>query len=226
MATIPKPKPCDQDWLEMKPTERGRMCEQCSKVITDFSRMSWAEIEQVHLQKQEPVCGMYSPAQLQHWGHEIPKGGCGKFAATAALLLSLTASTQASGQSSVKQESTKRTVIYGTVTGKTIDETIDTLAYATVALKNTISVITNKHGQYQLDITDFVGVISDLTIVYSYLGYEEYKIKLDNEIKKGEINYNVELKEGIPIIDFSITKPTLARRIKWTFHRWFARISG
>jgi hypothetical protein len=58
------------------------------------------------------------------------------------------------------------------------------------------------------------------------LGYEEYKIKLDNEIKKGEINYNVELKEGIPIIDFSITKPTLARRIKWTFHRWFARISG
>ena len=225
MTAVPKPKPCGQNWLDMKPAERGRTCGQCSKVITDFSKMSWAEIEQVHLQKKEAVCGMYSPAQLDHWGHEIPKSGCSKFAATAALLISLTASTQATGQAPVEQDTTKRTIIHGTVTGKSIEGSIDTLDYATVVLKNTtVGVTTNGHGHYELDVTDYLGVIAEPTIVFSYIGYERFELKLDNDNTKGELNYNVEMNEGAQLTDFYVRGSTRAERIKWKFKRCFSWI--
>jgi len=61
MTTITKPKYCGQNWLEMQPTDGGRICGQCDKVIVDFSKMSWTEIEQLQRQNNNAVCGMYNP---------------------------------------------------------------------------------------------------------------------------------------------------------------------
>ncbi len=47
MMTTAKPKHCGQNWLEMTPTENGRICRQCSKIIVDFSRKTWTEIETI-----------------------------------------------------------------------------------------------------------------------------------------------------------------------------------
>jgi len=69
----PKPRHCGQNWLEMQPVEGGRMCGQCEKKITDFSKMRWSAIEAIQQQNNNTVCGMYHPKQLEHWGKEIPK---------------------------------------------------------------------------------------------------------------------------------------------------------
>ncbi len=54
------PKPCNEKWHAMTPTEQGRFCTSCDKVVTDFSAMSNDEIlsflKNKKHEKQE-VCG-------------------------------------------------------------------------------------------------------------------------------------------------------------------------
>lgn len=38
------PEPCHEDWEQMSPTERGRFCASCQKVVVDYSQMSDAQI--------------------------------------------------------------------------------------------------------------------------------------------------------------------------------------
>ena len=72
MTKILKPNHCDQNWLEMTPTNGGRICEKCNKRIVDFSKMNWAQIERIQNQNNNAVCGMYNHKQLENWGHELP----------------------------------------------------------------------------------------------------------------------------------------------------------
>jgi hypothetical protein len=65
---VPKPKHCGENWLAMQPADGGRICGKCTKLIRDFSGCSWAEIERIQRENNYAVCGMYSPAQLKHWG--------------------------------------------------------------------------------------------------------------------------------------------------------------
>src|SRR5690348_12627098 len=135
--TMVKPKHCGQDWSDMKPTKGGRICGQCNKLIVDFSKMSWTEIEKIQLQNNNSVCGMYKPKQLDYWGQEIPRNNFGTLVTTTALAISLTATTQLVGQVVGRQDNSKRTILRGTVTGKTQAGSIDTLGYSSVMFKNT-----------------------------------------------------------------------------------------
>jgi hypothetical protein len=65
---LPKPKHCGENWLAMQPADGGRICGKCTRLIRDFSNASWAEIERVQRENNYSVCGMYAPAQLEHWG--------------------------------------------------------------------------------------------------------------------------------------------------------------
>lgn len=69
---IPKPKHCQQNWLEMKKTDGGRICADCQKTIVDLTKKNWAEIESIHMNSSHPVCGMYTSRQLEYWGKEVP----------------------------------------------------------------------------------------------------------------------------------------------------------
>ncbi len=215
MTTLPKPKHCEENWLDMTPTEGGRICKQCSKTIVDFSKMTWVEIEKVQQQNNNSVCGMYSPKQLNNWGRQVQTTNCSKFAATTALIISLTTA-QANAQDNVL-----RTIIHGTVTGKSQSGTLDTLGYTNVILKGTkIAVIADEHGRYKLDITDYIDTVFNPTIVYSMIGFRNTELRLSN--KKGDINFNAQLDPGSAII-YSITKPTIGQKIKWKIRRWFGR---
>ena len=75
----------------MNASPNGRICEKCEKEIFDFTKKSWNEIKGIQEENNNAVCGMYSPAQLDNWGHE-PKGkwNRGKHTiATSSLLLTL-----------------------------------------------------------------------------------------------------------------------------------------
>jgi hypothetical protein len=66
-----KPLPCHQKWDDMTPTDCGRICHGCGKVVHDFRKISWNEIENIHRNSPIPVCAIYSEEQLNSWGHEV-----------------------------------------------------------------------------------------------------------------------------------------------------------
>jgi hypothetical protein len=222
MTTLPKPKHCGQSWLEMTATDKGRICGQCSKVIIDFSKMSWFDIEMIQQQNNNSVCGMYSARQLGYWGKELPTSNCSKIVATTAMLVSLTASTLTIGQVIIPKDNVSKTIISGTVTGKSEQGFIDTLGFTVITLKSTkIGVMADERGHYQLDITDYIDTLSSPTVIYSMVGYHNLELKL-NRKTQGEIKFDAQLEQG-EVIYFSVSKPTFGQQIKWKFQKWFGR---
>lgn len=63
--TIHISKPCHEDWQQMTPQEKGRYCDRCCLVVTDFTAMSQQEI--IHYlseRKQQRVCGRFRKEQI------------------------------------------------------------------------------------------------------------------------------------------------------------------
>lgn len=58
------PEPCHEDWNKMHPVDRGRFCDSCSKVVTDFSQMTEREIEAFFRNKSQNSCGKFRTDQL------------------------------------------------------------------------------------------------------------------------------------------------------------------
>src|SRR6218665_539984 len=58
--------PCHEDWDKMSPTEQGRFCNSCQKVVIDFSSLSDTAVLQL-LEKNKGVemCGQFHPQQLE-----------------------------------------------------------------------------------------------------------------------------------------------------------------
>lgn len=58
------PVPCHEKWNEMTPSEKGRFCNQCSKTVVDFSKMSDTEIIQLISTTNSRICGHLNVKQL------------------------------------------------------------------------------------------------------------------------------------------------------------------
>jgi hypothetical protein len=58
------PTPCHESWDAMTAAEQGRFCQNCQKIVTDFSRMSDAEIISFFSTGQDHICGRFDPTQL------------------------------------------------------------------------------------------------------------------------------------------------------------------
>ena len=85
------PKPCHENWNKMTEAEKGRHCEVCSKVVTDFTKMKTEEIVATLQNSNDNVCGRMNINQLTpvskqqklyFWfrGTFIPKVGYAMFA--------------------------------------------------------------------------------------------------------------------------------------------------
>lgn len=226
MSSLPKPQPCGQNWLAMSPTEKGRICGQCEKIIYDFSRSSWAEIAQQQQTHGNSLCGMYSDAQLQHWGQQPSTGACAKLAAATTLALSLSAAF-APAQTPVKNAAAKL-VLRGSVFDCSPSAGQPTpIPGVTVLLRGTqVGISTDTHGQYELSIPDSVDTKTHSIVVFSSIGYvsNEFALPADRRNLEVPILYDAQLVPNNKNLDiFYVAKPTLATRIKWTLHRWFSR---
>ncbi len=54
---------CNEDWNKMTPTDQGRHCQTCNKVVTDFTSLTDTEIIN-YLLKNKNSCGRFKPSQL------------------------------------------------------------------------------------------------------------------------------------------------------------------
>lgn len=59
------PEPCSENWNNMTPKEKGRLCGVCSKVVVDFTKMKKDEISKYFASKKnERTCGRFLTSQL------------------------------------------------------------------------------------------------------------------------------------------------------------------
>lgn len=223
MAVLQKPNSCDQNWLDMQPCENGRMCGACNKLIYDFTKMNWKEIERIQRANHNSVCGMYTDKQLKHWGSEIPKHDPKKLFTKAALVFSLTTTSALFSQGISKQENHKKTIISGTVKGPYIKDSLEVLVGVNISLANsTIGVVTDTDGKYSLDVTDYIDTIKDPTLVFTYVGFKPTEVKINKYLNEQTISPVLTIEENA-IAHFYVGKPSLGKRIKWRFKRMFKR---
>ena len=59
------PEPCSEDWNEMTPKERGRLCDKCCKVVVDFTEKTTEQIiDFISGQNGSRVCGRFRAEQV------------------------------------------------------------------------------------------------------------------------------------------------------------------
>ena len=64
LKKITIPEPCHENWGNMTPKEKGRHCDQCDKVVVDFTNHTQEEIVD-HLENAEgKTCGRFKKEQI------------------------------------------------------------------------------------------------------------------------------------------------------------------
>lgn len=63
--TLSVPKPCHERWEQFTPTAQGGFCQACNQNVTDFTRMSDAEVTAFFKAQPAKSCGRFRPDQLR-----------------------------------------------------------------------------------------------------------------------------------------------------------------
>jgi len=228
---IPKPKPCNENWLEMTKTTGGRTCHSCNKKITDFSKKSWAEIAQMHREKTGQLCGMYSNKQLKYWGQQPPKVVLPNCSKALLLVSSMLAALPLSGQVVLKDtvelhsafnKSKEKVlenknlpasyIISGTVVDSVHNEPL--IGVNIIINGTSTGVSSDIDGNFHLDITDIWAIAKDTTVEFSYIGYNPRLLRVSEIVNK---KLEVGLNHGtVFLTDFSISAPPpFFKRVWW-----------
>lgn len=57
------PKPCNENWSKMTPTDKGMYCSNCKKEVIDFTNFSKYELAK-RISKNDKVCGKFLASQV------------------------------------------------------------------------------------------------------------------------------------------------------------------
>ncbi len=225
MAPVPKPKHCGQNWLDMVPTQGGRICRQCEKKIVDFSKSSWTEIEALQKQHNHSLCGMYHPKQLEHWGTEVPKFGNSLLKTAAITGLAVSLAVTAYGQNT-----TDSLIIEGMVFDS---ETGEQLPFAQVRLiNNQLQTVTDIDGNFKLVLNNIPSAPMPDVLEVVYLDYADKKLVFSDlkhldqtqtgaQLKNGKLE--IDLSSESEITAFYVRMPTRKERLKQKIRSWFRK---
>lgn len=206
----------------MPPTARGRLCGQCEREIYDFSALSWLQIVHTQAAHGNRLCGLYSDAQLAHWGQAPPRT-CAPLAAATALALALTAvpapaQTQAPatpGPTELHLRGTVTTV--SAQTGK--PEPVP--GVTVLLLGSTLGVSTDAQGHYTLTVP-LAKRADTLQLGFSAIGFVSQHVPLPLT-PTGVVEQNAQLAPDARDMQvFYVRTPSLLARVKWRFQRWLA----
>lgn len=233
-------KPCQENFLNFKPTDNGAFCDSCKTTVIDFTQMSEKEIIQYFKNNTGKTCGRFHKAQLKKTYPAIIKQQRNDWvglkwtgAAAMSFALFLTApDTSAQVQNtapSVNQSSVKmgkvhapQTTQESTVKGKVVDHSGDALPGVNIVLKGTeTGTFSDLDGNFTFPKKLNAGD----TLLFSFIGMET----VEHRITKG-VNFAAPIK--IEMIDFCTallgevaysevysSKPTFWQRVKG----WFSK---
>jgi hypothetical protein len=233
-----KPLKCRQKWDDMTPADGGRICSQCEKLIIDFSKSKWRDIEKRQADNNNSLCGLYSSRQLKYWGQQPPLIDINfkrpvVLSSFVLTLLSVTPSLNFSQtrvdtsinkkirqtpiDSAAKASPNQRTILHGRVYDK---QTNESMPYANVGVRGTkVWATTDSLGRYRLDISSLVDTTEAISILASYINYQ-----IGEEVIRDKFQGSRELDFPLtsnPGIAFSVEEPKKKPFSK--IRRWFRR---
>lgn len=203
MANVIKPKFCNQRWDDMSVVDGGRMCGKCEKLIVDFRKTKWNEIEKIQTESNNSTCGLYSDKQLKYWGQQPPliETKIQKPIFFFSFLSALFTISPKQMNSQKKQDSvlvirenytnyfyvSKPTAIL--IIGKLYDkQNKEGLAFANVWIEGTKKVAsTDIEGNFKIDITDVADSIKKYLIKVRLIGYKPFELKVNHKIVATEV---------------------------------------
>ncbi len=234
---------CDQDWFEMKRVGDKRLCAKCDKHITDFRRMSSHEIAMTHAKSETAVCGLYRPDQLSKANSRAAKSSLIPVASFVSLLSFLSPNQgqglntkvetpveqtpiapaseakQEEGASSISPTDRDSVIISGTANVLMENGIIEPVPFATILVKGTeIGTTTDFDGNYSLDISAVPDSLTDITLVFSYIGMTRQEMVVPN---RASVNVNFEAVTEYHLVSYELTvkRPPLHKRV-W---RWISQ---
>lgn len=204
------PKPCNEDWNKMIPTEQGKYCAECQKEVLDFTHLTDKELVQ-RLDSGKNMCGRFREKQLNVDFHSLENTSIPlrKWWLSAASFLSL----GISGQAQVEQDSLQTVQVENT--NKIIREDslflfkavvfdhLGPIAEATITNMNSgVMTTSDQAGKFEIR-----GSESDTILILNPYNLAEMEIKLNhlhacNEINldnRNEIEFEVVV-IGMPVI--------------------------
>ncbi|MBK8625439.1 MAG: hypothetical protein IPN86_07725 [Saprospiraceae bacterium] len=206
--TVKKPSPCHQNWEDMIPAEKGRICLGCGKKVTDFRNYNWVEIEKAHKSSPIPVCGIYTDEQISSWDTNSSgqKSCSSRYFAISAALLALTQFPPniVSAQKIDNQEQTpinkpaislenaNQKIICGTVVVINADTTMLPLKGVLIQVLQENMLLestSDSFGRFNIDITNSFSKLPDnLDLIISHQDYLVQPITLNkNNLKPLDI---------------------------------------
>lgn len=223
MANVTKPKFCNQSWDNMSTINGGRMCGKCEKLIVDFRKSKWNEIEKIQIESNNTTCGLYSDKQLKYWGQKPPliNSEIKKPFFITILFLSILSTLPKIGNAQTKKDTTYQLikdidnqsshyyVIEPTpilIKGKLFDkQNKEGVAFANVWIDGTKKrTSTDIEGNFKIDITDVADSIQKYLIKAHIVGYKNTELKINHKIVVTEtIDFPMEI-EGT---NFAVEAP-------------------
>ena len=203
-------EPCHENWAEMTPTEQGRFCQNCQKVVVDFSKMSDRDLTQWFAARAgKRVCGRVNHNQLNRDFSYVNHSKSTFYQRTAIFVSGLFFATSAYGQDYKPTEITttgdtilvrepqhtkppkiekKARILRGVV----LDERGEPIPSAVVMVKGTqISTMADFDGFFQFFLTDDFAISEQIQLVSQFIGYESIektiKFKGQDSLDKVEI---------------------------------------
>lgn len=159
-------KPCNEDWSQMKPTQRGKFCGTCERDLVDFSILRDAEVFKVIQANEGKVCGRFHKTQMNRNFIQVEERESSKYLKFAASLLLTLAVGNTSGQNAPDQpmqiqvpdssqklvEPLQKTIHPYTILGKVYDAiNHDPIPFSTVRIKgSSIATMTDLDGNYTI----------------------------------------------------------------------------
>lgn len=236
MNPTPKPKYCHQNWDNMTPTEKGRLCGACDKLIFDFRKTTWKDIEKIQIESNNTTCGLYSDKQLKYWGQEPPVFDVeikkpfiitSIFLSLLALMPKKTKAQNGSDTLKPIPDLNVKTTNYFVpepsrifLTGKLFDaNNKEGIPFASLNIVGTKKVVsTDINGKYLFDITDIADTTKKYIVKAHYVGYSDNEIIFNNRATQ---NITLDIPMQQQGTNFAVEPPKKQRFKK--IRSWFKR---
>ena len=211
--SIQIPEPCHENWAEMKPSEQGRFCQNCQKIVVDFSKMSDRDLTQWFAARAgERVCGRVNPKQLNRSFSCVTQSKSTFYQRTAILVSGLFFATSAYGQDYKPTEITttgdtilvhppqyaeppktekKARILRGVV----LDEGGEPIPYACAIVNfkdKRIGAKTDDSGKFELDVSEISDDRVSFKLEIFSVGFNNLEIPINDNSFKQELQIQLQ----------------------------------
>lgn len=228
------PKPCAEQWEQMKPTGCGAFCHSCKKEVIDFTEKTAVEISQLIGRNTGPICGKFKSKQLaqvyEYMPDKTPKSYWFNKGLIGAGLSILVATTQVKSTNNPSTQLTENTFNINelnslptvndepidtnkvTITGIVIDKNKEPLPGTVIYLQNDsnkIGTITDMDGKFSLQIpANYFENNTAITIVVRQIGFIIRTITIERNRAQEFNTIELEANTDLDIVGLLIVRPT------------------